>query len=325
MNSYRRGFTLAELMLVLVILGVIMGMGMSGADRMDPGGRGMQRMVESFVSSSRDRARATGQNVVVRLEKATPDDPGTFARLVYRRQLEATFEPAFEHREQVQLAGSAALGKVGRFGAGLDLTQGGIATLVGRGGTFHSPQGLQLEFDMRIDEPANCKLAEWENLLDLSVRSNGSLQWIVSLGDGKTWNEQTLTTPAGLITPGRWHHLRASAAADSMALVLDGKVIAQVSTTGIQPPADGALAIGDGDGRFVGMIDEVQVWGLAREAGPELNHDQDVFFGTDEVVFDRHGRLNPQVHSEPVPLRIAVLGEEIGAFQIGVFTEEPIL
>lgn len=325
MNNHRRGFTLAELMLVLVILGVILGMGLSGADRMDPGGRGLQRMVQAFVQSSRDRARATGQNVVFQLEFPAPDDPGRFSRLVYRRNLEATFEPAFEEREQVQLAGPAGTGKAGRFGAGLDLTQGGIATLVGKGGTFHSPEGLQLEFDFKIDDLANCKLAEWEDLLELNLRSNGTLTWIVSWGDGRLYNEQTLTSPAGAVREGRWHHLRAIAASGRMTLVIDGKVVAETEVSGLQPPADGSLAIGDPDGRFSGWIDEVQVWGLAREVGPELTHDHEAFLGAAQVVFDRHGRLNPHFHAEPVPLRISVLGEEVSAVQIGVFTEEPLL
>jgi prepilin-type N-terminal cleavage/methylation domain-containing protein len=324
-NNHRSAFTLAELMLVLVILGVIMGMGLSGADRMDPGGRGLQRMVQSFVQSSRDRARSTGQNVVLRFEQNGEEDPGRFARLVYRRKLEANFEVAFEEREQVQLAGPAGLGKVGRFGAGLDLTQGGIATLVGKGGTFHSPHGLMMEFDFKLDELANCKIAEWSKLLELNLRSNGSLQWVVSWGDGVSYQEQSLATTAGAISPGRWHHLRAVAAAGKMALILNGKLLAEVEVAGLQPPADGALSIGDPDGRYAGWFDEVQVWGLAREQGPELSDDQLTFMGATEVVFDRHGRLDPKTHTEAVPVRISVLGEEIGAFQIGVFTEEPML
>ena len=325
MNTKHRGFTLAELMLVLVLLGVLIGMGMSGADRMDPGGRGLQRMVQSFVQSSRDRARATGQNVIFRFEQQGEEDPGRFHRLVYRPRLEANFEAAFEEREQVQIMGSGSLGKVGRYGAGLDLTQGGMAMLVGKGGTFHTPQGFLLEFDFKFEDLANCKLAQWEKLLELDMRSNGSLQWIVSWGDGVSFQEQTLTTPPGAVTPGRWHHLRAIAAADRMALILNGELLAQVPVSGIQPEADGSLALGDPEGRFAGWFDEVQVWGLTLEPGPELTTDQMAFLGATEVVFDRHGRLDPQLHSEPIPLRISVLGEEIGAFQIGVFTEEPLL
>ena len=66
MKINRYGFTLAEMLLVLVILGILMGIGMGGADRMDPGARGLQRMLQSFVQSSRDRARATGQGVYCR-------------------------------------------------------------------------------------------------------------------------------------------------------------------------------------------------------------------------------------------------------------------
>ena len=49
------GFTLAELMLVMVLVGVLLGIGMAGVDRVDPGARGLQASVESFVQSARDR------------------------------------------------------------------------------------------------------------------------------------------------------------------------------------------------------------------------------------------------------------------------------
>ncbi|NQU49120.1 MAG: prepilin-type N-terminal cleavage/methylation domain-containing protein [Planctomycetes bacterium] len=325
MLRHRSGFTLAEMMLVLVILGILMGIGLGGADRMDPGARGLQRMVESFVQSSRDRARATGQNVVLRFEKNDDLDPGRFARFVYRSRLEATFEPGFEGREQIQLGGTGVLGKVGRYGAGLDLTQGGVATVVGRGGTFHSPAGLQVEFDFKMEEFASCKLAVWKDLFEINVQRDGSLQWIVSWGDGVTWNEQNLATPAGSVKPGRWHHLRAIAAGQSMQIILNGKLLAQAESLGEQPPAEGSISLGDPEGRFTGWMDELQVWGLAREEGPELSDDQDAFLGATEVVFDRHGRLDPSVHQKPVPLRISALGEEVSATQIGVFTEEPLL
>jgi prepilin-type N-terminal cleavage/methylation domain-containing protein len=324
MKINRYGFTLAEMLLVLVILGILMGIGMGGADRMDPGARGLQRMLQSFVQSSRDRARATGQEVILQYEPGSAEIPGKFARLVYRKMLEATFEPAFAEREALQLTAPALLEKPGRFGAGLDLSQGGGVTITGRGGNFHSPQGLQLEFDFKINEMEACQLAKWEDLLELKLRRDGSIQWIVAMGEPGKWVDLNLISPVGTVSAGRWHHLRAVAASGRMQLILDGKLVAEEVAAGAQPPADGSLFMGDSEGRFLGMIDEVQVWGQASEAGPEFTSDHDLFLSSTEIVLDRHGRLDPNIHSTSVIVRLAYLGEEVNAFNIGAFTEEPL-
>ena len=57
-RSPAAGFTLAELMLVMVLLGVVIGLGVATVDRADPGARGLQKSVEAFVQSARDRARS---------------------------------------------------------------------------------------------------------------------------------------------------------------------------------------------------------------------------------------------------------------------------
>lgn len=308
----------------MVLLGIVLGLGVGGIDRMDPGARGLQNSVEAFVQSSRDRARASGQRVLLRFVEPDPDTGlgARLERLVFRRRWEANFETAFSGRENVQLAGGAALDRPGRYGAGLDVTQGGSATLAGRGGTFASPEGVQIEFDFRVDEMAAGQLFEWEDLGSVRLRRDGSLQWRAVYGDGQSWADQDLPTPAGLVRQGRWHHLRAIAVPGRMEVFLDGRRVAEREAFGQLQQADGAPFLSDPDGDFLGAFDEFAAWGRALEVGPELNADQELYFGATEVVFDRFGRLDGAVHSEPVEVRIASLGTEAGAFQIGVFTEE---
>ena len=121
----RRGFTIAELLLVMVVLGVIVGIGLGGLDRMDPGTRGFQKTMGTFLLSSRDRARVTGLPVVLSLDPETTDRNARLQRWVYRPVREATFEVASRERENLFLVGPGILDQRGRVGAGLDLRLGG--------------------------------------------------------------------------------------------------------------------------------------------------------------------------------------------------------
>jgi prepilin-type N-terminal cleavage/methylation domain-containing protein len=324
MNQRRRGFTLAELLLVMVVVGIVMGLGVGTIDRMDPGARGLQTTIEAFVQSSRDRARATGQNVVLQLEKDNPEDPGRFVRLVYRRVLEATFEPQYAEREGLETIGGARLEGPGRYGNGADLRQGGGVNVLGRGGKFDSPQGLQLELDFKLDELASGKLIVWKDLVEVSLRRDGSVMMRAVYGDaeGKSWADHDLASPNGQLSPGQWQHFRGVARDGQMQIFLDGRLIAESEVQGRLAASDAPPFLGDPDGRISGQLDEFQVWGLAREIGPELSSSHEVFVGALQVVFNRFGRLDAARHPEGVEVRIANLGQEIGAFHIGTFSEE---
>ncbi len=316
------GFTLAELMLVMILVGILLGIGMASVDRVDPGARGLQTSVEAFVQSTRDRARSSGQPVALEHQLAEEGRKARLVRYVFRRRLEANFEPAYAEAENVQVVAPAALGKSGRIGAGLDLVQGGGATVEGRGGSFNSPNGLQLELDFRADELESSKLLEWKDLASIELLRNGGLKFTAVYGDGTTWNQQELMSEPGVVLKGRWHHLRAIAIDGRMAILIDGKPVGEKEATGMLSSTKRPPYLGDPDGRFVGAMDEFVVWGRAMEAGPSLSSEQDMVLGALRVVFDRFGRLDPEVHEEPVEVRISNRGNEVGAFRIGIFTEE---
>jgi prepilin-type N-terminal cleavage/methylation domain-containing protein len=316
------GFTLAELMLVMILVGILLGIGMAGVDRVDPGARGLQTSVEAFVQSTRDRARSSGQPVVLEQQLAEEGRAARMVRYVFRRRLEANFEPAYADTENVQIVAPAQLGQSGRVGAGLDLAQGGGATIAGRGGSLNSPDGLQFELDFRADELESSKLLEWKDLATIELLRNGSLKFTAVYGDGTTWNQQEVTTEVGVVLKGRWHHLRALAIDGSMAVIIDGKTVGEKEATGMLASTKRPPYLGDPDGRFVGAMDEFVVWGRAMEEGPSLSSEQDMVLGALRVVFDRFGRLDPSVHSEAVEVRISNRGNEVGAFRIGIFTEE---
>jgi len=323
-TSRRAAYTLLEVMMVVAIIGVVAGMSMGGIDRLDPGASGLQKSMEAFVQSSRDRARATGQAVVLRIEMNAESMPERVVRLVYRPLVEANFEPMFADREQVQTAPPAVLGKPGRVGAGLDLGQGGGASITGRSGLFNSPEGVQFEFDLRPDELLDTLVFQWEDLGEVELRSNGALRWRAVYGNGQSWADQDLETAPGLIRPHEWSHVRVIAARTGMEIYVNGRSAGTKEVLGQLPSVETVPFLGDPRGRYRGKIDEFVAWGRTVEFGPQISGDQDLLFGALEVQFDQHGRLDSTRHDKPVEVRISSLGQEVGAFQIGVFTEEYI-
>lgn len=316
------GFTLMEMMVVMVLLGVIAGLGFAGFDSMDPGHRGLQVSLENFLEGSRDRARGTGQEVRVMV---LPPEEGNGARLqraVFRSIVEAGFEPAFANFERVQTEGGAELGGLGRCGAGLDLAEGGSAVIEGRGGQIEVSDGFALEFDVLDPADGAGRIAEWPGLLEVDSRRGAG--WLIRLRAGEkefmSWVQ--LEVPPHLMRPGRWQHLRVTAAEGRAQVWLDGDLAVQ-EVIGLElGQPTGLLRLGSTDAPFRGRLDEVLIWARIRENGPELPELVTIAMNAPALLFDRNGMLDQAAHPETVRVGILEGPDEIGAFQVGRFTQE---
>lgn len=320
--SRERGFTLMEMMVVMILLGVIAGLGFAGFDSMDPGHRGLQVSLENFLEASRDRARGSGQEVRVLLIPPTEENGARLQRAVFRSLVEAGFEPSFAAFERVQTEGGARLGGLGRCGAGLDLSEGGSAVIEGRGGQLTVADGFALEFDIHDPGTGAGQIAAWPGLLEIDARRGAG--WLIRLraGESEFMSWVQLEVPAHLQVPGRWQHLRVAAAEGLLQIWLDGELAGQ-EVIGLdlgQPSAP--LRLGSNDAPFHGRLDEVVIWTRVREEGPELPDQVAVVMSAPALVFDRQGMLDLAAH--PATVRVGILDgpDEIGAFQVGRFTQE---
>ncbi|MDP6850059.1 MAG: prepilin-type N-terminal cleavage/methylation domain-containing protein [Planctomycetota bacterium] len=329
-----RGFTLAELLLVLFLLGVLLGLPIALVDRADPGARGLATSLSSFIESSRDRARTTGQPV--RLEQLPEDleHSARFTRLVFRPVLEASFEPGLVRREGLMATGSALVGETsGRFGACLDLREGGGVTVSGRGGQPKLTEGFVLEFHFLNELGGEGNLLEWPGLCQVWVDRSAGLRARVEIQASQTPELATapsisastdLASLPNLVSPGRWHHVRLSALSGSIQLYFDGKLEATQPWEGTLRTPDSEPFLGDSRGRFQGLLDEFQVLARYRESGPELRDGVEVFVDTTFLEIDRDGFLDPIQHPDSVSVRIMELDSEVASFVVGRFTQEAV-
>lgn len=320
----RTAFTLLELMLVMVLLGVVAGIGLTGFDNIDPGYRALESSVTTFIESSRDRARASGYPVAVTLQEGNDDRAARLQRAVFRPVLEASFEAAFVARERVVIRGDSSLDGLGRYGAGLDLESGGEANFDGRGNPNLS-RGFSLEFDFRDRRLEGGTMLTWEGLLEISLRRGGVIEIVLQAGDGDFFQDVRLELPAEALRSGRWQHLRLTAMGEELVAFLDGKEAARAGTPPIYGVPRSGIRLGAMDRGWSGQIDEILVLARVVENGPELP-DEVSIDTTYPLRFDRHGTLDMRVHPPTgVPMVFRSFDEEFASFLIGRFTQEVLL
>lgn len=312
-----------ELLLVMVVIGVVMGIGLSGFDRMDPGYQGLQSTVQTFLESSRDRARTSGHPVVVEVVPGNEEEGDRFQRRIFRRALEASFEPRFRSREGIHAAGDAALDAPGRFGTGIDLEGAGSVSVDGRGNPDLS-LGFSLDLDLMAHGGDSGQLLRWEGLLDIRAMKGGGAMVFLRAGEGgsELFQDVTMDIPGGSLVAGKWQHLKLVAAEGIATLHLDGKLLARVEIPPVLgSPMSGAVFGADSKG-WAGRIDEFTVWARIAENGPQLPVDVDLGLGAPRIHLDRHGTLDAAHHAEGVAVRLSSFDDEIASFVVGRFTQE---
>ncbi|HEX9795158.1 MAG TPA: prepilin-type N-terminal cleavage/methylation domain-containing protein [Planctomycetota bacterium] len=322
--GWRGGFTLLELLFVMVLLGILMGLGTLGIQRLDPGARGLQVSVATFLESTRDRARSSGQAVDLVVEAGDPDAgvPPRMVRYVFRRVREASFEPELRVLQGAELVAPATDGAPGRFGAGLDCGEGGGVLLEGSGGTLRPRHGVAVEMDVFLPDLAAGRLLVWDGLLDLRVDRDGSLAGRLDVRVAQEDVRLQVRSAAAVVLPGRWQRLRISAAAGRFRVEADGRTVAEETFEGFLPEPGGTPFFGDPDGRFRGRLDELGIWVRTPEAGPEFREDVVAELDPQRVRFDRRGFLDPELHSGAVEVGIMEFGVEVAHFRVGRFSEE---
>jgi prepilin-type N-terminal cleavage/methylation domain-containing protein len=323
-RSRSAGFTLLELIIVMVVLGVVAGISVAGIDRFDPGNRGLRASIETFLEGSRDRARISGHPVSVKQIPATAEQDRRLMRFVYRRALEASFEPTYQLREGLQYTGSAAIGATGRFGSCADLREGGTITVEGRG-MPDLTKGFGLDLDLFSELGTGGDLLGWDGFLNLEIRRSGVVAATLRAGDGEFFQDMLLESPADSLKINQWQHLKLVAAEQSFAMSINGQEVARMEIPPILQAPRSAPILGNDDKGWVGLLDEFTVWARVAEAGPEVPENIEILPVGLPLLFDRNGMLDAAVHPTSVPVVVLELDEEIGTFVVGRFTQEASL
>lgn len=314
------GFTLLELMVTLVLMGVVLGAGIGAITSFDPSRHAARGVVMNTLRQARNEAIAFGAAARVEF------DPGASTMRSIGFRVAGTWR--FEGGD---VAGSAGLpatvhgledGRVhqdGFIGDALDLARGAPRARVEidlTGDPIHTlRRGFRVSFAVR-PEPGGAEgmLLDYGGVLGIEAVRGGAIDVRLATsgtdeyGRAREGERIRLLSPAGVLRGGRWAQVELRYDRERVSLHVNGVAVAERLDTRPVWQSDGRLTIGGGRRAFQGRIDDlvlsvVRVEQAVPMPGSTLLTASEPF----DVRFDETGQLDAMHHAGPV-----VIGLEFG-------------
>jgi len=311
-NSTRaraRGFTIIELMIVMLLIGVFLGLGagvyLGLGDTLRY--RTAVGRVKTVIRKTRNFAVSGGGPAVVTLDPKArivrgsgnlpvglwhfEDDTGAFGR------------PA-------SVEGGGAIGPGGRFGRGVVFAERGWIDL-GRSREYDDREGVAIELWVRVPAVEKLALVEKGDAYRLGTDTTGRLEGAIEVEPGR---EVAITAEGDDPLPvDRWVRVGLEYDRRELRLVRDGRRVAAVAESEpLRSDASASLTIGTTRSPIAGRVDEARIYRMVPGEGVELPEGMTLEAAEPiEIVYRRGGSLDPEVHPGPVTLRFRLPeGEE---------------
>lgn len=303
----RRGFTLLELMLVMLIMALVLGIGAGLFARIDFSDRVARPLVESVLRSAQNWSIARGAPALVRIDPQA----GTI-------RAEGQLVVGTWHFEALPLQGAFGLESVGGGGKLVeDGFQGRALSFVDapprsrvdipvqQDPAFDLRQGFSLRCALRVEPSAAGQVLVIGEVVALEVGENGALSaWFVPerldqshapMRGGKI----QLRGGAGTLVPRRWEVVELDYDRRDLELRVDGALVASVEESAYVWKLEGPLSIAPGQTPFAGALDNLVVGAVG--ASEEAQLPRNTHFAADvprEIVFQPGGGLDRTRHRE---------------------------
>ena len=306
-RALRRGLTLLELLLVMVVMGIVMGIGVGSFASLDPGRSSAIEIVRGALRSAVNSAKARRAPAVVRVDlKAGELTP---------RGLEVV---GTWHFESADLTGAFGVKGVstgarlasGYLGEAVEFPAGANARVefgIQDDPSFEFGEGFAIECLIAPDTASSAHAISVGHVFGLYVLATGAVRvWFVSVDlEGEPSGQVVLDSDAGELLAGRWSRVRAEYDRRELSLWIDGVRVRQLATEEGVAKVAAPLMLGGGQKAFVGRIDELIL--SAWEAGEPRVLPQSVTLepgAPEEIWFDGAGHLDKLAHPEPVALSL---------------------
>lgn len=296
------GFTLMELMVVIGLLGVLLGIGLSMIRKQDKGLvlEANAKLVRSHLRVARTSARKSGAGALVRISTAD--------RTIESFPVETAGNWHFEDdtgargtriQGGVQSVDGGFLGRAARLSGGsLDL---------GSYPFYATAHGFRFTTWVNLDQVATADIAGRRRVFRFSLSDSGSLAAEIQVGEQ---NETVkVETRAGVVRPGVWTQV--AIAYDRMELTIEAGNVVYARKKESKPlniDAPGPLLLG-GRG-FIGLVDEARFDVVSGDGPEELSNRLSVDMAETQgdlvVRFDGDGRLDKRFHKGPVDVRMRI-------------------
>lgn len=310
------GFTIMELMVVMLIMGLVLGAGIGAFASFDPGSSAARGLVANALRQARNEA------VAHRAPARVAFDPETGSMRSEGYRVVGTWR--FEEESLPGAGGvdgfpdgfpGTILSDDGFIGRALDLDLGGRAAKVSFDLTedpaFAVRRGFRLAMALRPLEVQEARIADLGGVVLLDARSDGSVEVGVvtrrldELGRSRAGERLTLRTRPGVLEPERWVQLEVRYDRQRLVALANGVPVAERGETRELWRLSSAFVLGGGRSRFSGRIDDVVLSTATTSAETKLPPTvQFAAPGPFEVRFDEGGRLDPVIHAGPVEIAL---------------------
>jgi len=304
-RARRGGFTLLELLVVFLLVGVFLGMGVGVYVRL---GENLQYRtalgrVKTLLRKTRNFSVSGGGPAVVTIDPAGGKLFGTGNRAVGLWHFEDEVG-AFARRAEIR---GGEIRDGGRFGRGVWFEEAGTIDL-GTSREFEAPDGILAEVWVNPSAPGAQTFLAKGRAFELAVDGQGRPRAAIRVAGGGT---VSVSAESETIPPSRWTRVGLLYDRRRLRLLVDGREAASLEASGpLEGDPEASLTLGTSREPIRGWVDEAQIFRMVPGEGVELPEGMTILEAPSEIVFRQGGSLDPETHRGPVTLRFTLPGGE---------------
>lgn len=310
----RAGFSLLELLMVMIIIGLVMGAGLGLVTSIDFSSTQTAGAVRGVLRAAQSAARGTGAPAQVELD----EEAGALRVRSFRPLTCFHFEAPSDEGTRGALPSIDGVATVsdGFLGNGLDFTRsaldGSVEIDLHRDSAMDFLEGFSFELMLSLSEDDAGRIFQFADVLGLDATANGGLKgWLSTARENdvervKRGGREDINLPPGSLTPGLWHRVRFSYDRVVLRLEVDGFEAGSLPVTAPVPRISGPLVLGGRPAPFRGRMDELIV-GLVELSEP-LDLPKGVLWPAEAprtVRFASDGSLDAGAHPQDLSLTFA--------------------
>ncbi len=326
-HGARGGFTLLELLVVMLVIGIVLGLGLGAFAELDVGKRQALGLVKNVVRTAQNTAVARQTSARVRLDHERNTLRAEALRVIGTWHFEdAELEGAFGKGgilKNAQLTDDGYIGQCVWFGG----ARGATAEFrVGDDPAFGLRDGFAIDLVAKRDDAARADLLHVGEVCGLQVLIDGTVRgWFspeIERDTGSLTRGPHVIAESGpgVFPPHRWTRLRLVYDREALVLWVDGVPVADAAESAPVWATGRAMVLGDPQRRLAGRIDNLVISAVV--ADDEAPLPQGVTLTTDSprsILFDAGGGLDRRRHREPVWVGLVHTDGEVERVSVGIY------